>query len=83
MTSKDVWIMQNHRVIVHFDEYTNQPIGDSGGLLGSWLGQLSNDVMLLPINYTDWRLVSPHIKDRAWAVIQVTFVYRFLYNGMF
>ncbi|XP_020885044.1 uncharacterized protein LOC110229383 [Arabidopsis lyrata subsp. lyrata] len=73
MTSKDVWKMQNHQVIVHFDEDTGQPIGDSGGLLGSWLGQLSNDVHLLPINYTDWRLVSPHIKTRAWEVIQSKF----------
>ncbi|KAG7565799.1 putative transposase Ptta/En/Spm plant [Arabidopsis suecica] len=37
------------------------------------MGQLSNDVHLLPINYTDWRLVSPHIKTRAWEVIQSKF----------
>lgn len=72
VTSKDVWRLQNSKVIVHFDEESGQPIGDSGGLLGSWLGQLSNDVNLIPINYSDWRLVGPHIKERAWEVVQVT-----------
>ncbi|CAN6914088.1 unnamed protein product, partial [Brassica oleracea] len=38
--------IQNSKVIVHFDEVSGQPIGDSGGLLGSWLGQLSNDSKL-------------------------------------
>ena len=72
VTSKDVWKFQNSRVIVHFDEDSGQPIGESGGLLGSWICQLRNDVNLLPINYSDWRLVSPHIKNKAWEVIQVT-----------
>ncbi|KAH0912041.1 hypothetical protein HID58_035362 [Brassica napus] len=56
ITSKEVWKIQNSKVIVHFDEVSGQPIGESGGLLGSWLGQLSNDVNLLPINYSDWRM---------------------------
>ncbi|KAL9293372.1 hypothetical protein AtEden1_Chr3g0192481 [Arabidopsis thaliana] len=73
VTSKDVWQMQNSRVIVHFDEETKQTVDDSGGLLGSWLGQLSNDVNLLPITYSDWRLVISSIKDRAWDVIQRKF----------
>ncbi|CAH8361104.1 unnamed protein product [Eruca vesicaria subsp. sativa] len=73
VTSKDVWKFQNSRVIVHFDEDSAQPIGESGGLLGSWLGQLSNDVNLLPINYSDWRMVNPHIKKKAWEVIQSKF----------
>nr|VDD09870.1 unnamed protein product [Brassica oleracea] len=73
VTSKDVWKFQNSRVIVHFDEDSGQPIGESGGLLGSWIGQLRNDVNLLPINYSDWRLVSPHIKNKAWEVIQSKF----------
>ncbi|KAH0893354.1 hypothetical protein HID58_055783, partial [Brassica napus] len=38
----------------------------------SWIGQLSNDVNFLHINYSDWRLVNPHIKNKAWEVIQVT-----------
>ncbi|CAA7061733.1 unnamed protein product [Microthlaspi erraticum] len=37
LTSKDVWKLQNSKVIVHFDEDSGQPIGDSAGLLGSWL----------------------------------------------
>ncbi|CAN6892538.1 unnamed protein product [Brassica oleracea] len=61
------------KVIVHFDEVSGQPIGESGGLLGSWLGQLSNDVNLLPINYSDWRMVNPHIKTKVWGVIQSKF----------
>ncbi|CAF1852355.1 unnamed protein product [Brassica napus] len=73
VTSKDVWKFQNSRVIVHFDEDSGQPIGESGGLLGSWICQLRNDVNLLPINYSDWRLVSPHIKNKAWEVIQSKF----------
>lgn len=65
VTSKDVWKLRNSKLIVHFDEHTEQPVDDSGGLLGSWLGQLSNDINLLPINCSDWRLVSPHMKERA------------------
>lgn len=71
VTSKDVWKLHNSRVIVQFDENSGQPTGDSGGLLGSWLGQLSNDVNLLPINYSDWRMVNTHTKRKAWDVIQV------------
>lgn len=74
VSSKDVWKLQNCKVIVHFDEDSGQPIGDSGGLLGSWLGQLSHDVNLIPINYSDWRCVSSYIKDKAWDVIQVTYI---------
>ncbi|KFK22956.1 hypothetical protein AALP_AAs54992U000100, partial [Arabis alpina] len=59
--------------MVHFDEDSNQPDDDSGGLLGSWLGQLSGDVNLLPIDYSDWRLVPQSRKDKAWEVIQVKF----------
>ncbi|CAH8355004.1 unnamed protein product [Eruca vesicaria subsp. sativa] len=66
VTFKDVWKFQNSKVIVHFDEDSGQSIGESGGLLGSWLCQLSNDVNLLPINYSDWRMVYPHIKNKAW-----------------
>ncbi|XP_048608311.1 uncharacterized protein LOC106369597 [Brassica napus] len=73
ITSKEVWKIQNSKVIVHFDEVSGQPIGESGGLLGSWLGQLSNDVNLLPINYSDWRMVNPHIKNKVWEVIQSKF----------
>lgn len=73
LTTKDVWKLQNRKVIVHFDEDSGQPDEDSGGLLGSWLGQLSTDVNLLPINYSDWRLFGPHRKEKAWEVIQVHF----------
>ncbi|XP_010470375.1 PREDICTED: uncharacterized protein LOC104750296 [Camelina sativa] len=73
MTSGDVWKLQDSQVIVHFDVDTSQPIGDSGGLLGSWLGQLSTDVRLLPIDYADWRLVSSNIKEKAWELVQSKF----------
>ena len=49
VTSKDVWKFQNSRVIVHFDEDSGQPIKESGGLLKSWIGQLSNDVNCYPL----------------------------------
>ncbi|KAH0938505.1 LOW QUALITY PROTEIN: hypothetical protein HID58_005966 [Brassica napus] len=65
ITSKEVWKIQNSKVIVHFDEVSGQPIGESGGLLGSWLGQLSNDVNLLPINYSDWRMSKFWFDDPA------------------
>lgn len=79
LTSKDVWKLQNSKVIVEFDPDNGQPIGDSGGLLGSWLGQLSNDINLIPINYSDWRCVSSYTKDTAWDVVKVTFcIYSFL-----
>ncbi|EOA35722.1 hypothetical protein CARUB_v10020955mg [Capsella rubella] len=69
------WKIQiiDNQVIVHFDDDTSQPTGDSGGSLGSWLGQLSTDVRLLPIDYTDWRLVNPVIKEKAWELIQSNF----------
>ncbi|XP_019101798.1 PREDICTED: uncharacterized protein LOC104793861 [Camelina sativa] len=73
LTTKDVWKLQDRKVIVHFDEDSGQPDEDSGGLLGSWLGQLSTDVNLLPINYSDWRLFSSHKKAKAWEVIQNKF----------
>ncbi|CAH2035777.1 unnamed protein product [Thlaspi arvense] len=63
MTSKDVWKLETTKVIVQFDGDSGQPIGDSGGLLGSWLGQLSNDVNLLLINYSDWRVVPNYTKN--------------------
>uniref|UniRef100_A0A1J3IWT3 Uncharacterized protein n=1 Tax=Noccaea caerulescens TaxID=107243 RepID=A0A1J3IWT3_NOCCA len=73
LTTKDVWKLQNRKVIVHFDQDTDQPDEDSGGLLGSWLGQLSTDVNLLPINYSDWRLFPLYRKDMAWEVIKSKF----------
>lgn len=79
LTTKDVWKLQNRQVIVHFDGDTGQPDEDSGGLLGSWLGQLSTDVNLLPINYSDWRLFPLHRKDLAWEVIKVIHI-RFIQN---
>ncbi|KAH0942899.1 LOW QUALITY PROTEIN: hypothetical protein HID58_002536 [Brassica napus] len=48
---------------------SGQPDEDSGGFLGSSLGQLSNDVNLLPIDYADWRVFAPHRKDKAWDII--------------
>ncbi|CAH8316384.1 unnamed protein product [Eruca vesicaria subsp. sativa] len=58
ITSRDVWEIQISKVIVHFDEDSGQPIGESRSLLGSWLGQLSNYLNLIPINYSDWRKVA-------------------------
>ncbi|CAA7038926.1 unnamed protein product [Microthlaspi erraticum] len=73
LTTKDVWKLQNRQVIVHFDGDTGQPDEDSAGLLGSWLGQLSTDVNLLPINYSDGRLFPAHRKYLAWEVIKAKF----------
>ncbi|CAA7015789.1 unnamed protein product [Microthlaspi erraticum] len=72
VTGKQVWSMQKRRVIVNFNR-RGQPIKDSGGLLGSWLGSLSYDLNILPINYTDWRKVPNYRKEMAWAVIQKKF----------
>ncbi|CAH2035461.1 unnamed protein product [Thlaspi arvense] len=72
ISGKEVWSMQNRRVMVDFNT-KGQAIKDSGGLFGSWLGSLSNDLNLLPINYTDWRKVSNYRKEMAWKVIQKKF----------
>ncbi|KAH0898593.1 hypothetical protein HID58_048161 [Brassica napus] len=57
----------DREVHINFSEWIKQK---SGGLLGSWLGQLRNDANLQPINYSDWRMVNPHIKNKVWEVIQ-------------
>ncbi|CAH2059942.1 unnamed protein product [Thlaspi arvense] len=72
ISGKEVWSMLNRRVMVDFNR-NGQVIKDSGGLFGSWLGSLSNDLNLLPINYTDWRRVSNYRKEMAWKVIQKKF----------
>ncbi|CAE5960003.1 unnamed protein product [Arabidopsis arenosa] len=44
---------------------------------GKWrvrvIGSLSNDLNILPINYTDWRKVPNYRKEMAWKVIQKKF----------
>ncbi|KAG7585534.1 putative transposase Ptta/En/Spm plant [Arabidopsis thaliana x Arabidopsis arenosa] len=72
VSGKQLWSMQNRRVIVDFNR-KGQPIKDSGGLLGSWLGSFNYDFNSLPINYTDWRKVPHYRKDMAWQVIQRKF----------
>ncbi|CAA7029075.1 unnamed protein product [Microthlaspi erraticum] len=74
ITGKQVWGIQKRRVIVEFNR-NGQPIKDSGGLLGSWLGSLSYDLNILPINYTDWRKVPEYRKEMAWTVIQKKFLF--------
>ncbi|CAN8284044.1 unnamed protein product [Cochlearia groenlandica] len=75
MTTKEVWKLINRKVMVHFDEETGQPDedSDSAGLFASYLGQLSGDVSLLPIDYTDWRNYPDHRKETAWKLIQSKF----------
>ncbi|CAN8258091.1 unnamed protein product [Cochlearia groenlandica] len=73
ITTRDVWKLQDRKVIFYFDEEYGQHDDDSEGLLGSWLGQFSTDVNLFPINYTDWRNVGYARKDTAWDVIQSKF----------
>ncbi|KAH0849550.1 LOW QUALITY PROTEIN: hypothetical protein HID58_096294 [Brassica napus] len=67
LTTKEVWKLQNRRVIVHFDEDCGQPDEDLEVYWG--LGQLSNDVNFVPIDYADWRVFAPHRKDKAWDII--------------
>ncbi|XP_024016175.1 uncharacterized protein LOC112089662 isoform X7 [Eutrema salsugineum] len=67
-----MWSMLNRRVMVDFNR-RGRPIKDSGGLFGSWLGSLSNDLNILPINYSDWRKVPKYRKEMAWKVIQKKF----------
>ncbi|KAG7542393.1 Transposase-associated domain [Arabidopsis thaliana x Arabidopsis arenosa] len=72
ISGKEVWGLLNRRVMVDFNR-RGQVIKDSGGLFGSWLGSLSNDLNILPINYTDWRKVPNYRKEMAWKVIQKKF----------
>ncbi|KAG7584251.1 hypothetical protein ISN44_As08g037220 [Arabidopsis suecica] len=71
ISGKEVWSMLNRRVIVDFNR-RGQPIKDSGGLFGSCLGSLSNDLNILPINYIDWRKVPNYRKEMVWKVIHNT-----------
>ncbi|CAA7043135.1 unnamed protein product [Microthlaspi erraticum] len=74
VSGKEVWSMRNRRVMVDFNR-KGQIIKDSGGLFGSWLGSLSNDLNMLPIDYTDWRKVPTYRKEMAWKVIQKKFCF--------
>lgn len=69
VTSKYVWKFQNSKAIMQW-RISGSELGGSGGLVGSWLGQLSNDVNLLPMNYINRGLVNIHTKRKSWDVIQ-------------
>lgn len=70
VSGKQVWSMSNRRVMLDFNS-RGQPIKDSGGLFGTWLGSLSTDLNIIPIDYVDWRKVPSYRKEMAWKVIQV------------
>ncbi|CAH8277898.1 unnamed protein product [Arabidopsis lyrata] len=55
-----------------------KPIKDSGGLFGSWLGSLSNDLNILPINYIDWRKVPNYRKEMVWKLNELSLLFRVL-----
>ncbi|XP_057760584.1 uncharacterized protein LOC130980962 [Arachis stenosperma] len=53
---KDVWVMSREtRIIVHWNEH-GQPIGESGGLLGLFLGAVAGNFKNFPISYEKWPL---------------------------
>ncbi|XLT82759.1 hypothetical protein HN873_005016, partial [Arachis hypogaea] len=54
---KDVWVLSREtRIIVHWNEH-GQPIGESGGLLGLFLGAVAGNFKNFPISYEKWPLV--------------------------
>ncbi|CAA7027471.1 unnamed protein product [Microthlaspi erraticum] len=72
LNAQDIWGMENRKVILEFGPY-DQPEGGSGGLFGTFLGQLSNDLNKFPITYEDWRKVQSWRKDDVWDYIQTKF----------
>ncbi|XP_016206694.1 uncharacterized protein LOC107647085 [Arachis ipaensis] len=54
---KDVWMLSHRtKIIVHWNEH-GQPIGESGGLLGLFLGVVAGNFKNFPISYEKWPLV--------------------------
>ncbi|XLT29026.1 hypothetical protein HN873_060318, partial [Arachis hypogaea] len=48
---KDVWVLSREtKIIVHWNEHV-QPIGESGGLLGLFLGAVAGNFKNFPISY--------------------------------
>ncbi|XP_057444524.1 uncharacterized protein LOC130736752 [Lotus japonicus] len=43
-----------------------QPVGDSGGLLGGYLGELASNASKFPINFVNWHKVSSTHKNHVW-----------------
>ncbi|XP_020964672.1 uncharacterized protein LOC107614448 [Arachis ipaensis] len=54
---KDMWVLSREtKIIVHWNEH-GQLIGESGGLLGLFLGAVAENFKNFPISYEKWPLV--------------------------
>jgi hypothetical protein len=53
------------KVVLEFNEL-GQPVGESGGLFGGFLGSIAANCNAFPISYDNWREVSKIHKDLAF-----------------
>lgn len=67
LTVHDVWALpQGSKVVVQFND-NHQAIGDSGGLLGVFLGTIGDNFRLFPISYRDWRSIPQQLKTNVFV----------------
>ena len=60
------------RVIVPWNEGTDQPIHNGGHLLNRFLSDLGSNWMRFPLHFPTWRHIPKGPKDQAWEeVVQV------------
>ena len=71
MKAKELWNLSGgKRVICPLNSY-GQGIGQAGGMIGFWLGDLATDTDLIPLNFFDWRVVPERYMRAAMSIIEV------------
>ncbi|PIN08925.1 hypothetical protein CDL12_18494 [Handroanthus impetiginosus] len=75
LKAQDLFVRPSRGKIVVDWNKEGQPIGESGGLLGQFLGQVANNVDNFPISYEKWTQFPKSCKDHVWThVIREKFV---------
>ncbi|CAH9089733.1 unnamed protein product [Cuscuta europaea] len=71
LKAKDVWSLQGKKVIIEFNRF-QQWIDEGAGLTGVWMGELTSDVKVIPMNFIDGRRVPQTYKKNAVVDIEET-----------
>ncbi|PIN26656.1 hypothetical protein CDL12_00589 [Handroanthus impetiginosus] len=62
----DVFVLLGGKKIILYWNELGQPIRESGGLLGQFLGHVASEFNNFPISYTKWSKVPASCKDHVW-----------------